>query len=150
MGNATNLSRRERQIMDVVYARGEASAAQIRADIPDAPSDSAIRALLRILEDKGFLKHRVADGKYIYGAVQERRSAGKGALNGVLRTFFDGSAVQAGRGNISGRAAKSTASMPALREWFVLETHTPGACPDLLPRPTGGSRTAGATRRGFV
>lgn len=102
--------------MDVVYSRGEASAAQIRADVPDAPSDSAVRAMLRILEDKGFLKHRLADGKYIYGAVQERRSAGKGALNSVLRTFFDGSAVQAVAALLEQRGAVSPAELKELSD----------------------------------
>ncbi len=129
MRNATNLSRRERQIMDVVYARGQASAAQIRADIPDAPSDSAIRALLRILEDKGFLKHRVADCKYIYGAVQERRSAGKGALNGVLRTFFDGSAVQAVAALLEQRGAVSSDELKELSD-LIADTRKKGESHD--------------------
>ena len=116
MENAKNLSRRERQIMDAVYSRGEASAAQIRADIPNAPSDSAVRAMLRILEDKDFLKHRVTNGKYIYSAVQERRSAGKGALNGVLRTFFGGSAVQAVAALLEQRGAVSPDELKELSD----------------------------------
>ena len=89
--STSHLSRRERQIMDVIYARGEATAAQVRAALPDAPGYSAVRALLRILEEKGHLRHRCEDGKYIYMPLQARTEAGKSALRRLVETFFDSS-----------------------------------------------------------
>jgi predicted transcriptional regulator len=89
------LSRRERQIMDVVYARGEASALEVHADLPDAPSKTAVRTLLRILEEKGQLKHRQDGMKYIYRPSRPRGRAGRSALRRVLDVFFDGSLEKA-------------------------------------------------------
>ena len=91
----SSLSRRERQIMDVVYRRGEATAAEILAEIPDPPSYSTIRALLRILIDKGHLQHREDGPRYIYGPTVSRQKARVGALAQLVNTFFDGSATQA-------------------------------------------------------
>ena len=88
----SHLSRRERQIMDAIYARGEATVAQVRAALPDAPGYSAVRALLRILEEKGHLQHRCEGGKYIYMPQQARTEAGKSALRRLVETFFDSSA----------------------------------------------------------
>ena len=92
---AETLSRRERQIMDIIYARGEASAAEIRAVLPDPPSYSAVRALLAILVDKGHLKHRAESGRYIYAPTRRRDQAGRSALRRVLDTFFEGSLEKA-------------------------------------------------------
>jgi predicted transcriptional regulator len=88
-------SRRERQIMDVIYRLGQASAAQVAAELPDPPSYSAVRALLRILEDKGHLTHVEEGGKYVYSPTRPRDSAGRSALRRVLETFFDNSAEKA-------------------------------------------------------
>ena len=89
------LSRRERQIMDVVYARGQATASEVADALPDPPSNSAIRALLRILEEKGHLRH-VQDGpRYVFLPVVPRDRARKSAMKNLVRTFFDGSAAQA-------------------------------------------------------
>jgi predicted transcriptional regulator len=90
-----SLSRRERQIMDVVYSRGEATAAEILAELPDPPSYSAIRALLRILVDKGHLQHREDGPRYIYAPIVSRQKARARALAQLVNTFFDGSAAQA-------------------------------------------------------
>ncbi len=90
-----HLSRRERQIMDVIYARGRASAADVRDRLPDAPSYSAVRALLRILEEKGHLRHEVEDNRYIFVPTVPRERARERALEHVLHTFFDGSAASA-------------------------------------------------------
>ena len=92
---AVNLSRRERQIMDVIYAAGEGTVATVMAALPDPPGYSAVRALLRILEEKGHLRHRSSGGKYIYRAKRPRERAGKSALRRVLKTFFDNSATKA-------------------------------------------------------
>lgn len=88
-------SRRERQIMDVLYARGEASAAEVQESIPDAPSYSAVRALLRILMEKGHVKHRLDGKRYLYAPQQPRMRAAKSAMRKVLDTFYQGSTVQA-------------------------------------------------------
>jgi BlaI family transcriptional regulator, penicillinase repressor len=90
-----SLSRRERQIMDIVYARGEASAAAIHGELPDPPSYSAVRALLAILVEKGHLKHRPEQGRYIYAPTRRRSQAGRSALRRVLDTFYEGSLEKA-------------------------------------------------------
>ena len=90
-----DLSRRERQIMDVIYRRGRASAADVVAELADPPSYSAVRALLRILEDKGHLRHESEGGKYVYAPTRPREHAGRSALRRVLQTFFDNSAEKA-------------------------------------------------------
>jgi predicted transcriptional regulator len=89
------LSRRERQIMDVIYRRGSASAAEVHENLPDAPSYSAVRALLRILEDKGHLTHSQDGPRYLYTPVVPRDAARESALRNIVRTFFDGSATEA-------------------------------------------------------
>lgn len=91
----TNLSRRERQIMDVIYREGQATATEVLDAMPDAPSYSAVRAMLRVLENKGHLRH-VPDGtRYVYRPTLTRDRAGKPALANVLETFFDGSTEKA-------------------------------------------------------
>ena len=90
-----SLSRRERQIMDIVYRHGEATAAQVLADMSDPPSYSAIRALLRILVDKKHLQHREDGPRYVYSPTVPRQTARARALAQVVNTFFDGSALKA-------------------------------------------------------
>ena len=92
---AHTLSRRERQIMDIVYAQGEASASGVHAALPDPPSYSAVRALLAILVNKGHLKHRSERGRYIYVPTRRRAQVGRSALRRVLDTFFEGSLEKA-------------------------------------------------------
>jgi predicted transcriptional regulator len=89
------LSRRERQIMDILYARGEGSASDVHAALPDAPSRTAVRTLLRILEEKGHLQHRQEGLAYVYQPSRPRGPAGQSALRRVLHTFFDGSLEKA-------------------------------------------------------
>lgn len=85
------LSRRERQIMDVIYRRGRSTAADVHVELPDPPSYSTVRALLRVLESKGHLRH-VADGpRYVYSPTVPRERARDSALRQVVGTFFDGS-----------------------------------------------------------
>lgn len=88
---AHHLSRRERQIMDIIYARGEATAAEVGAALPDPPSYSAVRTLLRILEEKGHLKHREDGPRYVFMPTEPRAKASRSALKRVVQTFFDGS-----------------------------------------------------------
>lgn len=89
------VSRRERQILDVLFRRKEATASEIQAEIPDAPSYSAVRALLRILEEKGHIRHREDGPRYVYVPVVEAETARRSALRHVLDTFFEGSAAGA-------------------------------------------------------
>ena len=89
------LSRRERQIMDVLYQRQRAPAAEIREALPNAPSYSAVRALLRIMEEKGHIRHEEKDLRYIYFPTAPRGRTRRRALRHVVDTFFEGSAAQA-------------------------------------------------------
>jgi BlaI family penicillinase repressor len=89
-----HLSRRERQIMDILYRDGRATAADVRASLHDAPSDSAVRTMLRILEDKGHVRHELDGVRYVYVPTVARDKARRSALKHVLNTFFDGSASQ--------------------------------------------------------
>lgn len=88
------LSRRERQIMEIVYRLGEATAAQVLEQMSDPPSYSAIRALLRVLVDKRHLQHRADGPRYVYSPVISRQRARAGALAAVVNNFFQGSAAQ--------------------------------------------------------
>ena len=88
-----NLSRRERQIMDVVYRFAAASAAEVQEAMPDPPSYSAVRAQLAILEEKGYLKHQKRQRKYIYSPTVAASRAKRSALKNLLATFFDNSAA---------------------------------------------------------
>src|ERR671913_69924 len=89
------LSRRERQIMDIVYAQGGATAVEVVRGMPDPPTKTAVRTLLRILEEKGHLTHRQDGLTYVYRASRPRGRAGRSALRRVLQTFFDGSLEKA-------------------------------------------------------
>jgi predicted transcriptional regulator len=89
------LSRRERQIMDIVYRLGEATAAEVMENLPDPPSYSAVRALLRILEEKAHLRHRQEGPRYVYSPTVPVDAAKQSALKHVLSTFFEGSVSQA-------------------------------------------------------
>ena len=86
-----DLSRRERQIMHVLFRRGTASVTEIAADLPDAPSGTSIRTFLRILEEKGHVKRQRDGRKHVYRPAMSRARAARAALSGVLSTFFDGS-----------------------------------------------------------
>ncbi len=89
------LSRRERQIMDVLYAKGSATAADVQAALPDPPSYSAVRALLRILEEKGHARHEEQGPRYVYLPRVSRERARRSALKRLVSTFFEGSTAQA-------------------------------------------------------
>ena len=89
------LSRRERQIMDVLYRHGRATVAEILEQIPDPPSYSAVRAMLRVLEEKKHIRHEEKDLRYVYVPVIPREKARRSAVAHLLETFFDGSTEQA-------------------------------------------------------
>ena len=103
------LSRRERQIMDIIYAEGEATALAVRQRLADPPSKTAVRTLLRILEEKGHLKHVERGREYVYQPRQPRARAGRWALNRVLSTFFDGSLEKAVAAHLADSAADLSA-----------------------------------------
>src|SRR5437763_2334726 len=88
------LSRRERQIMDILYRTGRATAAEIQEGLPSAPSYSATRALLRILEEKGHIRHEEDGPRYVFAPKVSRDSAKKSALRHLVQTFFEGSAAK--------------------------------------------------------
>ena len=85
------LSRRERQIMDILYQRGSATANEVLAALPDPPSSSAIRTLLRILEEKGHARHTQDGVRYVYSPTRPRQNVAQNALSHVVQTFFGGS-----------------------------------------------------------
>jgi len=87
----SQLSRRERQIMDVIYRQGEATAAEVHKSIPDPPSYSAVRALLVVLEEKGLVRHKKRGRAYLYLPTISQHQARDSALRHMVKTFFDGS-----------------------------------------------------------
>jgi predicted transcriptional regulator len=91
MKGQQNLSRRERQIMDVIYGVKEATVSQVLERLPSPPSYSAVRALLRVLEQKGHLTHRQEGPRYVFSPVLPRERARQSALKNLLKTFFDNS-----------------------------------------------------------
>ena len=88
------LSRRERQIMDILYQRGKASASEVREAMEDAPSYSAVRAMLRVLEDKGHARHQAEGLRYVYLPVVAREQAKRSAVKHLMNTFFNDSPEQ--------------------------------------------------------
>ncbi len=103
-----DVSRRERQILEAIYARGEASARQVLFEIPDPPTYTTVRILLRILEQKGHLKHRKVGREYVYYPIRSRARAGLSAFRRVLRTFFDGSLERAVSAHLGDRRTTFT------------------------------------------
>ncbi|MEZ4415897.1 MAG: BlaI/MecI/CopY family transcriptional regulator [Gemmatimonadota bacterium] len=95
MSEELPLSRRERQIMDIVYRHREVAVSDVLDELPDPPSYSAVRALMRVLEDKGHLQHRQDGPRYLYRATVPRTQARERALKRVLDTFFEGSTEKA-------------------------------------------------------
>lgn len=93
--NQLKLGRRERQIMDVIYRLGRASVSDVRSELSDPPSYSAVRAMLGFLEDKGYLRHEPDGLKYVYMPVQDTNQVRASALQHLVKTFFGGSAESA-------------------------------------------------------
>jgi len=103
-----DLSRRERQIIDILYAQGRATAADVQAGLPDPPSYSAVRAMLRILEEKGHVRHEQDGPRYVYVPTVGRDNAQRSALHHMLQTFFDGSAEQVVGALLGGAGSRLT------------------------------------------
>lgn len=90
-----SLSRRERQILDVVYRLGKATAADVHAALPDAPTYTTVRGLLRVMTDKGYVRHTREGRRYVYASSTPRRAAGASSIAHVVRTFFGDSPADA-------------------------------------------------------
>lgn len=102
----TVLTRRERQIMDLLFKRGRATAAEVMADLPGEPSYSTVRTQLRVLEEKGHVRHEEEGLRYVYSPVLRVHTARKSALKHLVDTFFDGSAEKAVAALLGGEATK--------------------------------------------
>ncbi len=89
------LGRRERQILDIVFRLGEASVGGVRAEMPDPPAYDSVRTMIRVLERKGFLKHRREGTKYVYCPTKSREKVSRSAIAHLMKTFFAGSATDA-------------------------------------------------------
>ena len=106
MPNPSDLSRRERQIMDLVFAKGEATVNQICAELPDPPTTMAVRRMLHILEGKGHLNRREEGREVVYSPTEAKAEAGMSAFQRVLETFFGGSLENALAAHLVGRKDK--------------------------------------------
>jgi predicted transcriptional regulator len=102
------LSRRERQIMDVLFRLGRATAADVKQELPGHPTDSTVRTQLRVLESKGHLRHEVQGLRYVYMPVVRRDAARRSALRHLANTFFEGSAEKMVAAVLGGEAARLT------------------------------------------
>src|SRR5947209_15477149 len=102
------LGARERQIMDAIYELREASVAEVLAKLPDPPSYSAVRTMIRALEAKGLLRHRQVGNKYVYRARRSRASAARSAITHLMQTFFGGSAAGAVAAILDASASRLT------------------------------------------
>jgi BlaI family transcriptional regulator, penicillinase repressor len=112
-----HLSRRERQIMDVLYRKGSATAAEVLESIPSPPSYSAVRALLRVLEEKGHVRHEERGSKYVFLPTTSRDKAKRSAIRHLVQTFFDGSPEEAVAALLDvGLAKLSDAELDRLQE----------------------------------
>jgi predicted transcriptional regulator len=100
------LSRRERQIMDILYRRGRATAGEVMTELRGNPSYSTVRTQLRVLEEKGHVRHDEEGLRYVYAPATARRSARKSALRHLVDTFFDGSAEQTVAALLGGEGAR--------------------------------------------
>jgi predicted transcriptional regulator len=101
-----NLSRRERQIMDILYRRGRATAGDVMRELPGEPSYSTVRTQLRVLESKGHVRHEEHGLRYVYVPVVPRRAVRKSALRHLVDTFFDGSAEKVVEALLGGEGAR--------------------------------------------
>jgi predicted transcriptional regulator len=103
---AAALTRRERQIMDILYKRGRATAGEVMEDLPGDPHDSTVRTQLRVLEEKGHVSHEEHGLRFVYIPAVPRRAARKSALRHLVDTFFDGSAEQVVAAVLGGEGSK--------------------------------------------
>ncbi len=102
----SSLTRRERQIMDILYRRGRATAAEVMAEMPGEPHSSTVRTQLRVLEEKGHVRHEEEGLRYVYSPAVPRQSARKSALKHLVETFFEGSPEQVVAALVGGDASR--------------------------------------------
>ncbi len=119
MVDPSTLSRRERQIMDILFAKGEATVRQIQGALEDPPTVMAIRRMLQILEEKGHLKRRQEGREVVYGPRESRKSAGSNALKHVLDTFFSGAIDEALAAHFARKEEVSPAQLARLQEMIA-------------------------------
>jgi predicted transcriptional regulator len=112
----TQLSRRERQIMDVIYRHGKVTAAEVLAELPDPPGYSAVRAMLRLLEEKGHIRHEQDGPRYVYLPTVNRDKARRSAMRHLVRTFFDGSTEDAVAALLQNDGSMSEAELERLSQ----------------------------------
>ena len=113
--------------MDVVYARGEATADDVVAGLADPPTRTAVRTFLRILEDKGLVSHEKRGRAFVYRAVRAREKAGKSALRRVLETFFGGSVEKALAAHLADPSARLSAEEADRLAALIAEARRSGA-----------------------
>jgi predicted transcriptional regulator len=102
----TVLSRRERQIMDILFRRGRATAGEVMEDLPGNPTSSTVRTQLRVLETKGHVRHEEEGLRYVYLPVVKRQAARKSAVRHLIETFFEGSSEKAVAALLGGEASR--------------------------------------------
>ena len=123
----TVLSRRERQIIDILYRRGRATAADVMADLPGDPSYSTVRTQLRVLEEKGHIRHEEDGQRYVYAPAIPRRTVRKSAMKHVIETFFEGSVEQAVAALLGGEGSRLTEEELDRIEELIKKTRKEGA-----------------------
>ena len=116
MPDPSQLSRRERQIMDIIYAAGEATVRQVQAKLPDPPTDMAVRRMLQILEEKGQLRRRPEGREVVYLPAHSKARAGVKALQHVLNTFFSGAVDEALAAHLATKEAASPEQLTRMRK----------------------------------
>jgi BlaI family transcriptional regulator, penicillinase repressor len=116
MADPMNLSRRERQILEVIFRNGRATAQDVLAQLPDPPTYTSVRGLLRVLETKGHVRHEEEDGRYVYFPTMTRQRAAKSALRNVISTFFDNSPSAAMAALLGGQKSLSEEELNRLEE----------------------------------
>jgi BlaI family transcriptional regulator, penicillinase repressor len=116
MHDPANLSRRERQIMDAIYATGEATVRQVQARLPDPPTGMAVRRMLQILEEKGLLRRRAEGREVVYLPTHSKERAGVKALQHVLDTFFGGAVDEALAAHLAARESATPEQLARMRK----------------------------------
>jgi BlaI family transcriptional regulator, penicillinase repressor len=111
-----DLSRRERQILELIYRLGSATASEVLAQMSDAPTYTTVRGLLRVLETKGHVRHEDDGGKYVYYPTMAKQRAAKSVIRHVVSTFFDGSPSQAMAALLGGEKSLSEDELAQLAE----------------------------------
>lgn len=126
MSSIPSLSRRERQILDILFSHDGATVATVRQELPEAPTDMAVRRLLHILEEKGHVKRRKAARGFLYVPRQSKRLAGARALQHVLDTFFEGAVDQAVATHLMKKNSKITPEQVAMLQQLIQEAEQKG------------------------